>query len=422
MNLEETERNPTDVTLDKTAKDLLSFFNGFEHLHEVKRTIEKKFDIKKEHKHTCWPEDDIKRAWEETKKMDIKPSIRKDWAYIIILQVVNSFVCDTCKQNPNERGCKTRPNPEDRSSESNAEPERQGPAGGAQQSSGGHHQTPSHLLQTVNDFLPETQATGICSGAPCSQSFYIRIPLSKLAEDEPTDSNEVPNVSFPYRLIDGFPSGNSDLIRKRKSYVMSFDNSTNNAQWVYEILNKKTVDSNNLQGTFGHGYDRGHLAAAANHTWCQEAFNDTYLHSNIIPQDHSLNIGNWKKLEKRCRSMLKNTLIRNVHVYTGPLYLQPMNFPKLGGKAVPSHLFKVIIAENKDRTVREPVCYLMPNDGTTGDLKKYEKPIEYIQRISGLVFLERRPILRETDTIIRLNEEDPNQTQQHADIEVCISV
>ncbi|XP_026076667.1 uncharacterized protein LOC113054992 [Carassius auratus] len=558
MNLKEKERNPTDGTLDKIAKDLLSFFNGFEHLHEVKRTIEKKCDIKKEQKHKCWPEDDIKRAWEETKKMYIKSSRRKHWARIIILQVVKSFVCDMCKRNAaqknrrvttNERGCETRPNPEDRSSESKAEPETvgaaggltetlgegentskvskrtasgtdvapsatevnpdnsenkndamvnehrdtlvnisqqqknvqlyldvsdkenmrrenglrstcgkaqsmkgdsediprqrkaepetQGAAGGAQQISGGHHQTSSYHRQTFNDILSQTQfqATGIYPGAPYSQSWtgvtlgsqgesrldetiYIRIPLSVIAEDEPTDSNE---VSSRYRLIDGFPSNieNTD-IRKRKSIRkrMSFDNSTNNAEWVYEILNKKTVDNNCKQEPFGNGYDRGHLAAAANHRWCWEAYNDTYLHSNIIPQDHSLNIGNWKSLENRCRSMAKDIVIQNVHVYTGPLYLQRDRWT-LGGKEVPSHLFQVIIVENVDRTIREP---MIPNEEPTGDFDGHRVDIEDIEHISRLVFLEHRPILRETDTKISLNEEDLNQTQQHADIEVCISV
>lgn len=140
MNLEEL--GGPDVTLDHIVKDLLSFFNGFECLHEAKRMIEERCAIKKEPEHKCWPEDKIKQAWEETIKEDIKSSTRRHWARVIMLQVVKSFVCDTCKQNTaqksrhdttDEQGCDIRRTPEDGSSQSKAEPETVGAAGGHEQ-------------------------------------------------------------------------------------------------------------------------------------------------------------------------------------------------------------------------------------------------------------------------------------------------
>uniref|UniRef100_A0A672QBL5 Ubinuclein-2-like n=1 Tax=Sinocyclocheilus grahami TaxID=75366 RepID=A0A672QBL5_SINGR len=131
MNHEEVGRNSPDVTLNIIVKDLLSFFNGFEGLHGVKRRIEKKCDIKKDPEHKCWPKDKIQQAWKETIKEDIKSRTRRHWARVIILQVVKSFVCDTCEQNTaqknrhattDEQGYATTPNSEDRSSQSKAEP------------------------------------------------------------------------------------------------------------------------------------------------------------------------------------------------------------------------------------------------------------------------------------------------------------
>ncbi len=142
MILEELGRNPPDVTLGHIVKDLLSFFNGFQYLHEAKRVIEKKCAIKKEPEHKCWSEDYIKRAWKETKRIDRKSVTRRYWARVIILQIVKSFVCDTCKQNAAQKNrdpttdeqCRDmRRNPEDRSSQSEAELETVGAAGGDEQ-------------------------------------------------------------------------------------------------------------------------------------------------------------------------------------------------------------------------------------------------------------------------------------------------
>lgn len=108
----------------------------------------------------------------------------------------------------------------------------------------------------------------------------------------------------------------------------------------------------------GSGFDRGHLAAAANHRWSQKAMDDTFYLSNVAPQvtlltvvvsmirlefrlslsetpgsrqkmdsccilvlfqNPHLNQNTWNNLEKRCRSLTKHYL--NVYVCTGPLYL-----------------------------------------------------------------------------------------------------
>uniref|UniRef100_A0A672L885 Uncharacterized protein n=1 Tax=Sinocyclocheilus grahami TaxID=75366 RepID=A0A672L885_SINGR len=186
---------------------------------------------------------------------------------------------------------------------------------------------------------------------------FIRIPFSAMfSSGSPVSCRETQQPSR-YKLINGFPS-DTDL-KIRKSYAMSFDTETKNAKWVYEILNKETiVNECERPEDFGQGYVKGHLAAAANHRWCREANNDANLFSNIIPQNSTLNNSTWKTLENE----VVTNKICNVHVYTGPLYLKQMDNSVLGGKRVPTHLFKVIIVENVNGTVRAPACYVMPNE------------------------------------------------------------
>lgn len=96
--LEKGGRNPPDVTLDYIVRDLLKFFNGFPCLEEAKMKIEQKYDIKKEHG-DCWPDDDIKRAWGKTKRLNIKKHKRKHWARVITLQLMKRWLyCDEFKR------------------------------------------------------------------------------------------------------------------------------------------------------------------------------------------------------------------------------------------------------------------------------------------------------------------------------------
>lgn len=100
----------------------------------------------------------------------------------------------------------------------------------------------------------------------------------------------------------GFPSLSN--IKSRESYVTSYDPRNRTAAWVIEQLNAETVTgtsdrkfcdfkeddsvhvyhrSSNADYK-GSGFDRGHLAAAANHKWSQKAMDETFYLSNVSPQ------------------------------------------------------------------------------------------------------------------------------------------
>ncbi|XP_056128346.1 uncharacterized protein LOC130106301 [Rhinichthys klamathensis goyatoka] len=72
-----------------------------------------------------------------------------------------------------------------------------------------------------------------------SQTLYIKIPLSALSHGELEDAD---HVSSNYKFIDGYPS---DTLEK-KHYVTSYNKETKNAEWVYEILNERTLARNHI--------------------------------------------------------------------------------------------------------------------------------------------------------------------------------
>uniref|UniRef100_A0A672QBR0 Uncharacterized protein n=1 Tax=Sinocyclocheilus grahami TaxID=75366 RepID=A0A672QBR0_SINGR len=315
---------------------------------------------------------------------------------------------------------------EDKSSQSKAELETVEAAGGGKQSSGVNHKsTKSGLNQTGSasqhrsgaQFPAGSQATRNDPGAPVDQSgtnvsaaeseeaenhtvdetIYMCIPVKAMFDNEQTvtEDDDVENDSSRYKLIDGLPSDND--IRKRKSYAMSFSNETNNAEWVYEILNSDYLKDNcKTLKPFGNDYHKGHLAAAANHRWCREANHDTNLFSNIIPQHKKLNQGIWKKLENHCRKIQRKRNC-NVHVYTGPLYLKKLN--EKNDVSIPTHLFKVIIVENEDETL-EPECYVMPNEEPEYEnLKDYKCDIKDIEAASGVALIRSLKLIAATQCL-----------------------
>uniref|UniRef100_A0A8C1ZC09 Uncharacterized protein n=1 Tax=Cyprinus carpio TaxID=7962 RepID=A0A8C1ZC09_CYPCA len=247
------------------------------------------------------------------------------------------------------------------------------------------------------------------------QCNYICIPLSKFCSESTTESpyentnaDMNADTNYNYKLIDQFPSDTQHCMYRKKSYVMLYDTAKKNAKWVYEILNKSTVpyhykkvtfrkdnniddDKQALNSTKGFkdkDYVRGHLAAAANHMWCQEAYNDTYLISNMTPQIKSINNGIWKTLEYYCRNIIYNDdRVRNVHVYTGPLYLNNEGLT-MEEKAVPTHYFKVVIVENVNGKAK--VEYNQEKKKRENiRLKNYIVDIEEIEKKSGLPFTHK---------------------------------
>ncbi|XP_047554621.1 endonuclease G, mitochondrial isoform X2 [Lutra lutra] len=128
-------------------------------------------------------------------------------------------------------------------------------------------------------------------------------------------------------------------LKSRESYVLCYDPRTRCALWVVEQLRPERLrgDGDRSSCDFreddsvhayhratnadyrGSGFDRGHLAAAANHRWSQKAMEDTFYLSNVAPQVPHLNQNAWNNLEKYSRSLTRT--YQNVYVCTGPLFL-----------------------------------------------------------------------------------------------------
>ncbi|XP_068594892.1 endonuclease G, mitochondrial [Brachionichthys hirsutus] len=260
----------------------------------------------------------------------------------------------------------------------------------------------------------EEELTGLLSRVPV-------LPVPTVRASEPTVSQGGSAAAMKY----GFPSLAN--IKSRESYITSYDPRTRTASWVIERLNPATLsgqsdrkfcefkedDSVHLLHRAtnadykGSGFDRGHLAAAANHKWSQKAMDDTFYLSNVAPQNPHLNQKAWNNLEKMCRSLTKHYL--NVYVCTGPLYLPRqeadgklyVRYQVVGQNhvAVPTHFFKVLILEQADGSGVELRSYVLPNVPVEEKipLERFLVPIETIERASGLLFVPN--IMKKTSSL-----------------------
>ena len=78
--------------------------------------------------------------------------------------------------------------------------------------------------------------------------------------------------------------------------------------------------SASLEDYRGTGYDRGHLAPAADMKWSSAAMSESFLMSNMTPQRPRSNRGIWKRLEAWVRDQALQD--QKVYVVTGPVQIR----------------------------------------------------------------------------------------------------
>lgn len=127
----------------------------------------------------------------------------------------------------------------------------------------------------------------------------------------------------------------------------------------------------------GSGLDRGHMCPAADNTCDSTLLVECFYFSNIAPQYHALNAGDWLMLENRVREL--SLSYDSVKVWCGSYGVAK----KIGSVTVPTHCWKVIWIKKTNKWE----SYLFAN--TTADavgLDKLKVTKAKIEGITGLKF------------------------------------
>lgn len=90
------------------------------------------------------------------------------------------------------------------------------------------------------------------------------------------------------------------------------------------------------------------MVPAGDQAWSEDSLRDTFLLSNVVPQQQSVNSGRWRQLEAAVRRIAAHS--EAVYVFTGPLFDSPESeFIGASRVSVPSHFFKVLLVVQGER-------------------------------------------------------------------------
>ena len=135
------------------------------------------------------------------------------------------------------------------------------------------------------------------------------------------------------------------------------------------------------------GYDRGHLAPAADMAFSGQTMADSFFMSNMSPQKPAFNRGIWKRLEEQVRQIAIRE--KAIYVVTGPI-LPKKKTVTIGANqvTVPTHYYKVIFELTPTRKM---IGFILPNEGSDRPLEDFAVTVDVVEKATGLDFFSALP-------------------------------
>lgn len=210
-----------------------------------------------------------------------------------------------------------------------------------------------------------------------------------------------------------------EIILHRKGYTVSYNPSTKIPNWVaWHLTADHTSGKAKRKGiefhedtdvpepranTFDYvqsGYDRGHMCPAGDNKWDAEAMEQSFLLSNICPQNHNLNTGDWNGMEQQCRWWAKE--FGDIYIVCGPILFNQKH--KTIGKdkvVVPEAFFKVVLCI---KATPKAIGFIYRNAEGGKPWGDYVNTVDQVERITGFDFFPSLP------------DDIENKIEAHADL------
>jgi endonuclease G len=135
----------------------------------------------------------------------------------------------------------------------------------------------------------------------------------------------------------------------------------------------------------GSGYDRGHLAPAADMGWSEQTMMESFYFSNMSPQLPSFNRGIWKTAEEQVRSWAR--LYGTVYVATGPVLEAGLPTIGVNKVAIPGFYYKVLLRCMPDDT--SGIGLLIPHKTAFSPLSHFLVSIDSVEQVTGIDFFPK---------------------------------
>jgi len=219
---------------------------------------------------------------------------------------------------------------------------------------------------------------------------------------------EIPSLRRETRY--GIPA--ADKIMFNRHYVLGYSYYFRQAKWALEIVDPDLTNiqrSDNFRPDYriaemfradladytNSGFDRGHLVASANQIESEIQNSETFLLSNMSPQEPEFNRQIWKKLESAVRKLNSQAKILETFVISGPIFYFDTEIKTIGSTdedgvslPIPHAYFKSILTEN-NRGALHMWSFIIPNDKSQKPLEEFQVSTTKVEKYSGLFLWER---------------------------------
>lgn len=195
------------------------------------------------------------------------------------------------------------------------------------------------------------------------------------------------------------------MILKRTAYTVSYNPDLKIPNWVAWHLTAEHADGEvkrfngylededvpepraTLEDYKGSGWSHGHLCPAGDNKWDKQAMKESFLLTNMCPQDRGLNSGVWNRIEMDCRKWAKK--YGDVYIVCGPVLLNREHETIGKNKVVvPEAFFKVILClQGKPKAIG----YVVRNNEGKKKRDQFINTVDEVERITGYDFFPALP-------------------------------
>lgn len=205
--------------------------------------------------------------------------------------------------------------------------------------------------------------------------------------------------------FDYLPTSTTRDIIYHKFYSLSYVEKYEQAEWVAYTLKKEHITSVNLKRPYfiqdkkvktgsadwrnykNSGYTKGHLVPAGDRKFNKEAFDNTFLTSNISPQKADFNGGIWNKLEQKTRYWAQK--YEELYVVTGGILSDDLTTIGDENVAVPKYFYKILLDYTQPEV--KAIAFLIPHEKSDLPLFEFVTTINKIEKLTNIDFFSALP-------------------------------
>lgn len=234
--------------------------------------------------------------------------------------------------------------------------------------------------------------------------FYAEKYIDKQNEDYPDMSAET-SETYSEFSEDYLPKSTYNVVVTHKYFTLSYAEPHEQSEWVAYELRKDQIVNNDFKRPYfvedrkvksgsadwrnykNSGYDRGHLVAAADREFSENAYHETFLTSNISPQNHDFNAGIWNRLEQKTRYWAKR--YNGVYVVTGGVLKDGLKTIGTEKVSVPDAFYKILVDVSEGE--HKAIAFLIPTKATSASFYDYVVSIDEVEEQTGIDFFPKLP-------------------------------